>query len=110
MDKLAYHFNKKKQPAKTEGKFLYYYPCEPEDIPNAWYGNNAFIVLEVTESEWEALFELDRLEYNNTRKYQRHTKAINEQPKELLKPEVQGCRLDRKFRFTFCQITILTAT
>ena len=28
MDKLAYHFNKKKKPAKTEGKFLYYYPCE----------------------------------------------------------------------------------
>lgn len=99
MDKLAYHFNKKKKPAKTEGKFLYYYPCEAEDNPNAWYGDKAFIVLEVTESEWEALFELDRLEYNNTRKYQRHTKAINEQPEELLKPEVQECRLDREIPF-----------
>lgn len=24
MDKLAYHYNKKKKPAKTAGKFLYY--------------------------------------------------------------------------------------
>ena len=28
MDKLAYHLNKKKKPAKTEGKFFYYYPCK----------------------------------------------------------------------------------
>ena len=33
MDKLAYHYNKKKLPAKTEGKYLYYYPCD--DIENA---------------------------------------------------------------------------
>ena len=28
MDKLAYHYDKIKLPAKTEGKYLYYYPCE----------------------------------------------------------------------------------
>ncbi|MCM1289584.1 MAG: hypothetical protein NC132_02895 [Corallococcus sp.] len=64
MDKLAYHFNKKKKPANTEGKFLYYYPCDPEDNPDAWFGDKCYIVIEVTEQEWEALRELDRLEYN----------------------------------------------
>lgn len=36
MDKLAYHFNKKKKAAKTEVKFLYYYPCDAEDNPDVW--------------------------------------------------------------------------
>lgn len=34
MDKSAYHLNKEKQPAKTEGKVLYYYPCGEEDNPD----------------------------------------------------------------------------
>ena len=60
MDKLAYHYNKKKLPAKTEGKYLYYYPCA--DIQNATIqiGGRSFITIEVTEKEWEALMELDR--------------------------------------------------
>ena len=35
MDKLAYHYNKKKLPAKTEGKYLYYYPCEDMENEDA---------------------------------------------------------------------------
>lgn len=57
MDKLVYHYNKKKKPAKTAGKFLYYYPCDEADSPNAYIGGKYYIVLEVSESEWEALFE-----------------------------------------------------
>ena len=76
MDKLAYHFNKKKTPAKTAGKYLYYYPCA--DIKNATIqmGGRGFITIEVTEKEWEALIELDRIEYNNEHKYVRHTVSI----------------------------------
>ena len=76
MDKLAYHYNKKKLPAKTEGKYLYYYPCA--DIQNATIqiGGRGFITIEVTEKEWEALIELDRIEYNNEHKYVRHTVPI----------------------------------
>lgn len=58
MDKLAYHFNKKKKPAKSEGKFLYYYPCDAEDNPDKWFGDKAYIVLEVSEKEWDALFTI----------------------------------------------------
>lgn len=72
MDKLGYHYNKKKLPAKTAGKYLYYYPCA--DIKNAttYMGGHGFIVIEATEKEWEALIELDRIEYNNEHKYVRN--------------------------------------
>ncbi|MCM1218972.1 MAG: hypothetical protein NC548_31205 [Lachnospiraceae bacterium] len=61
MDKLAYHLNKKKKPAKTQEKFLYHFPCFEDDNPDVWYGKKSYIVIEVSESEWEALFELDRI-------------------------------------------------
>ena len=51
MDKLAYHLNKKKEPAKTEGKFLYYYPCAEEDNPDVWYEEKPYIVIEVSEAD-----------------------------------------------------------
>ena len=73
MDKLAYHFNKKKIPAKTEGKYKYYYPCLLKEEADEQYGDNYYIVTEVSESEWESLLELDRLEYNNTHKFSRHS-------------------------------------
>ncbi len=57
MDKLAYHFNKKKIPAKTAGKYKYYYPCLLKDVADEQYGSNYYIVTEVSESEWEALLE-----------------------------------------------------
>lgn len=75
MDKLAYHYNKKKIPAETAGKYLYYYPCADANA-NAWLDGRGFIVIEVTEKEWEALIELDRIDYNNEHKYVRHTTPI----------------------------------
>ena len=99
MDKLAYHFNKKKKPAKTEGKFLYYYPCDAEDNPDVWFGPKAYIVIEVSEQEWEALFELDRLEYNNTHKYQRHTYRISNKDEDELTPKQQQRRINKDIPF-----------
>ncbi|MDE6058848.1 MAG: hypothetical protein K2G44_02285 [Clostridia bacterium] len=95
MDKLAYHFNKKMKPAKTEGKYLYYYPCDSADNPDIWYGDRAYVVLEVSESEWETLFELDRLEYNNLHKYQRHTKHISGRDEDELSPNEQQRWIDK---------------
>lgn len=99
MDKLAYHFNKKKKSAKTEGKFLYYYPCDPDDNPDAWFGDKCYIVIEVSEQEWEALRELDRLEYNNTHKYQRHTNRISDKDEDELTPKQQQKRIDKETPF-----------
>ena len=75
MDKLAYHYNKKKIPAETAGKYLYYYPCADENA-NVRLDGHGFIVIEVTEKEWEALIELDKIDYNNEHKYVRHTTPI----------------------------------
>lgn len=75
MDKLAYHYNKKKISAETAGKYLYYYPCADENA-NVRIDGHSFIVIEVTEKEWEALIELDRIDYNNEHKYVRHTMSI----------------------------------
>lgn len=75
MDKLTYHYNKKKMPAETAGKYLYYYPYVDENA-NAWMDGRGYIVIEVNEKEWEALVELDRIDYNNQHKYVRHTTPI----------------------------------
>lgn len=99
MDKLAYHLNKKKEPAKTVGKFLYYYPCAEEDNPDVWYEEKPYIVIEVSEAEWETLFELDRLEYNNTHKYQRHTDSFSDKDEEELSPKEQQRRINKDIPF-----------
>ena len=99
MDKLAYHFNKKKKPAKTTGKFLYYYPCDGADNPNVWFGDKAYIVIEISEKEWEALFELDRLEYNNTHKFQRHTTRLWNRDEDELSPAQREKRIDKNIPF-----------
>ena len=100
MDKLAYHYNKKKIPGKTQGTFLYYYPCDPSDTPNLYMGGKAYAVVEVTEREWQALRELDRLEYNNTHKYLRHTTPIRYRVDEdALTPKQQETRLDKRAAF-----------
>ena len=83
MDKLAYHFNKKKIPAKTEGKYKYYYPCLLKEEANEQYGDNYYIVTEVSEREWEALLELDRLEYNNTHKFTRNSSMPDKNKTQL---------------------------
>ena len=51
MDKIAYHFNKKKLRAKTDGKYLYYYPCNDEDKANFHIWDKRYIEIEVTENE-----------------------------------------------------------
>lgn len=51
MDKLAYHFNKKKIPAKTAEKYKYYYPCLLKEEADEQYGDNYYIVTEVSERE-----------------------------------------------------------
>ena len=84
MDKLAYHYNKKKLPAKTEGKYLYYYPCDDIKNATAYMGGRGFVTIEVTEKEWEALIELDRIEYNNEHKYVRHTTELLDEEDETL--------------------------
>lgn len=75
MDKLAYHLNKKKKRAKTEGEFLYYYPCNSEDKDHFHIYDKRYIEIEVTENEWEALRELDRFEYNNWHRVYRHNET-----------------------------------
>lgn len=95
MDKLAYHFNKKKKPAKTKGQYLYYYPCDKVDNPDIWYGERAYVLLEVSEQEWEALFELDRFEYNNLHKYQRHTTLFPNEDEDNLPSQEQQRRIDK---------------
>ena len=99
MDKLAYHLNKKKQPAKTEGKFRYYYPCQK--FPDVKISGKGYVVVEVNEQEWEALAELDRLEYNNTHKYQRHTTSPHDNDENLMNPKEQEKWLNRVPSFTF---------
>ena len=84
MDKLAYHYNKKKIPAETEGKYLYYYPCDDLENATVQMGGHGYIIIEVTEKEWEALFELDRIDYNNEHKYVRHTSVISDDEEDEL--------------------------
>ena len=93
MDKLAYHFNKKKIPAKTEGKYKYYYPCLLKEEADEQYGDNYYIVTEVSESEWEALLELDRIEYNNTHKFSRHSSTIPSANEDRLSVKQQQKRI-----------------
>ena len=101
MDKLSYHFNKKKLPGKAPGTYLYHYPCDPADRPNFYIGGKAYAVIEVTEREWQALRELDRLEYNNTHRYIRHTTPIRYNVDEdALTPAQQEKRLDKSEPFT----------
>jgi len=62
---------------------LYYYPCNSEDKANAYLYGTPFFIIEVTEKEWEALRELDRLEYNNWHKYYRHNEPFPKDEEQL---------------------------
>ena len=44
MDKLAYHYNKKKIPAEIAGKYLYYYLCTDENA-NVRIDGHRFVVI-----------------------------------------------------------------
>ncbi len=56
-----YRLNKKKQPAKTKGKFLYHY--QNEDCPHGYE------TIEVTEEQWAMLVAADKEEYSNNRSH-----------------------------------------
>lgn len=99
MDKLAYHLSKKKKPAKTEGKFLYYYPCNDEDKANFHIWDKRFIEIEVTENEWQALRELDKFEYNNWHKVYRHNEPFPED-EETLSPLKQQKWINKNIPFS----------
>lgn len=82
MDKVAYHFNKKKL----------HYPCNEEDKANTFLYGKGYFVIDVTEKEWEALFELDRFEYNNWHKVYRHNEPFPENKERLSPSNTKICR------------------
>ena len=72
-----YLLNKKKRPAKTDGKYLYYYVgASISDFPKGSklkkYKNAYVSEIEVSLEEWECLVELDKAEYNANHKEDRH--------------------------------------
>ena len=72
-----YLLNKKKRPAKTDGKYLYYYVgASISDFPKGSKlkkCKNAYVCeIEVSLEEWQCLLELDKAEYNANHKEDRH--------------------------------------
>ena len=65
-------------PAKTAGKYLYYYPCADEENATIQIDGHGFITVEVSEEEWKTLIEMDRLEYNNHHKETRRRANIDD--------------------------------
>lgn len=101
MDKLAYHYNKKKLPGKTPGTFLYYYPCKRKEQANARLEDKSYIVLEVSPQQWEMLIELDRLEYNSNHAYSRHTIRIPDSDENAMSPAMRERRIDKGIPFSY---------
>ena len=89
MDKVAYHYNKKKLPGKTPGTYLYYYPCKRREQANARLEDKSYIVLEVSPQQWEMLIELDRLEYNSNHTYSRHSVRMPDSDENALSPALR---------------------
>ena len=72
-----YLLNKKKRPAETDGKYLYYYVgASISDFPKGSklkkYKNAYVCELEVSLEEWQCLVELDKAEYNVNHKEDRY--------------------------------------
>ena len=72
-----YLLNRKKRPAKTDGKFLYYYVgANITDFPQGSklrrYKNSYACEVEASSEEWDCLYELDKAEYNSNHKEDRH--------------------------------------
>lgn len=101
MDKLAYHYNKKKLPGKTPGTFLYYYPCKRREQANARLEDKSYIVLEVSSWQWEMLIELDRLEYNSNHNYSRHTVRMPEWDEDAMPHAMREQHIDKGIPFTY---------
>ena len=62
----------------------------------------SFITIEVTDKEWEALIELDRIEYNNGHKFVLHTAPLSDDEDTLTIKEQEQYHPD--------ETPILTAT
>ena len=74
-----YRLNKKKKPAKTEGKFLYHY--QNENSPHGYE------TIEVTEEQWEYLVAEDKKEYSNNR---RHDEKKTDLREDYFEDDEQG--------------------
>lgn len=101
MDKLAYHYNKKKLPGKTPGTYLYYYPCKRKEQANARLEDRSYIALEVSSRQWEMLIELDRLEYNSSHAYSRHTVRMPDLDEDALSPAMRERYIDKGIPFSY---------
>ena len=101
MDKLAYHYNKKKLLGKTPGTYLYYYPCKRKEQANARLEDKSYIVLEVSPQQWEMLIELDRLEYNSNYAYSRHTVRMPDSDEDAMSPAMRERRIDKGIPFSY---------
>lgn len=101
MDKLAYHYNKKKLPGKTPGTYLYYYPCKRREQANARLEDKSYIVLEVSPQQWEMLIELDRLEYNSNHTYSRHSVRMPDSDENAMSPAMRERRIDKGIPFSY---------
>ncbi len=72
-----YLLNRKKRPAETNGKYVYYYVgANITDFPKGSklrrYKNAYICEVEVSAEEWQCLYELDKAEYNANHKEDRH--------------------------------------
>ena len=109
MDKLVYHYNKKKLPGKTPGTYLYYYPCKRRGQANARLEDKSYIVLEVSSRQWEMLIELDRLEYNSNHAYSRHTVRMPDSDENALSPTLRDKGIAATRQLAKRQLTWLRA-
>ena len=101
MDKLAYHYNKKKLLGKTPGTYLYYYPCKRKEQANARLEDRSYIVLEVTSRQWEMLIELDRLEYNSNHAYSRHSVRMPDWDEDVMPHAMRKRCIDKGIPFSY---------
>ena len=101
MDKLAYHYNKKKLLGKTPGTYLYYYPCKRKEQANARLEDRSYIVLEVTSRQWEMLIELDRLEYNSNHAYSRHSVRMPDWDEDVMPHAMRERCIDKGIPFSY---------
>lgn len=79
---------------------MYYYPCADKSMADVCVGKKWYVVVEVTEAEWEALIEFDRLEYNNEHATARHKTDALSEDEDSLKPRQQEKQIDRDTPFS----------
>lgn len=69
-------------------------------MADARIGNKWYVAVEVTEADWEALIELDRIEYNNEHAYARHKSDALSDDEDSLQPDAQEKQIDRDVPFS----------